>query len=527
MATIKHISSKSSDYSAAESYLIFQHDEFRNIPVLDDQGKKVLRKEFLIQTVECGDEDYAMACVRANKKFGVNDKVEDIKSHHYIISFDPRDSIDNGLTMEKAQMLGIEFCRKHFPGHPAIVATHPDGHNASGNIHVHIVINSLRIREVERLPFMEKPCDWQAGRKHRCTAAMLRYLRSEVMEMCTGAGLYQIDLLNGSQEKITEREYWAQQRGQRRLDHENAELVSEGQQPKATKYETDKAILRKQIRAAMEKSSSLEEFAAVLMQDYGITLHESRGRFSYLTADRTKAITSRKLGEDFSKEHVLAVLAENARRQPDSIAELLKKHDRKMQNFGKSETLGTIIDIQQKLAEGKGAGYARWASVHNVKQLARSLYEESVRGIRSHEQLAEYIESVQSSRDEALQKVQALDSQILDINTLAKHIAAYQQYRDTAQKAKSAKNPAEFRKVHRRELENYSEAVSYFRDKGITKLPSLATLQSERESLISLKSEAYQKYRDDSSELHTLRLVQKNMQSIFSNDEKKHGQEVR
>jgi hypothetical protein len=31
---------------------------------------------------------------------------------------------------------------------------------------------------------MDRPCDTQAGMKHRCTASALRYLRSEVMEMC-------------------------------------------------------------------------------------------------------------------------------------------------------------------------------------------------------------------------------------------------------------------------------------------------------------------------------------------------------
>ncbi|WP_157579728.1 relaxase/mobilization nuclease domain-containing protein, partial [Roseburia intestinalis] len=80
-------------------------------------------------------------------------KREDVKSHHYIISFDPRDGTDNGLTVDKAQSLGEEFCNEHFPGHQAIVCTHPDGHNHSGNIHVHIVINSLRIEAVPLLPY--------------------------------------------------------------------------------------------------------------------------------------------------------------------------------------------------------------------------------------------------------------------------------------------------------------------------------------------------------------------------------------
>ena len=58
-----------------------------------------------------------------------------------IISFDPRDAADNGLTVDRAQALGLAYCKEHFPGHQAIICTHPDGHNHSGNIHVHIVIN--------------------------------------------------------------------------------------------------------------------------------------------------------------------------------------------------------------------------------------------------------------------------------------------------------------------------------------------------------------------------------------------------
>ena len=107
-----------------------------------------------------------------------------------IISFDPRDAADNGLTLEKAQALGLQFCKENFPGHPAIVCSHPDGHNGAGNIHVHIVIGSVRVREIPRQPYMEKPCDWQEGMKHRCTAAMLRHLRVETMELCQEAGLF-------------------------------------------------------------------------------------------------------------------------------------------------------------------------------------------------------------------------------------------------------------------------------------------------------------------------------------------------
>ena len=127
MATLKHIASKNSDYSAIEAYLIYQHDAFTGKQLLDEQGRPMLRDSYILDTLECGDFSFATACLLANRKYNKNNHPDDIKSHQYIISFDPRDAADNGLTMEKAQALGLNFCKANFPGHPAIVCTHPDG----------------------------------------------------------------------------------------------------------------------------------------------------------------------------------------------------------------------------------------------------------------------------------------------------------------------------------------------------------------------------------------------------------------
>ena len=134
MATIKHLSSKNSNYAAAESYLTFQHNEYTGLPILDEKGRPKLRDSYLLDTLECGESSFAMACLIANRKYGKNGGREDVKTHHYIVSFDPKDAVENGLTMEKAQALGLQFCKENFPGHPAIVCTHPDGHNSAGNI---------------------------------------------------------------------------------------------------------------------------------------------------------------------------------------------------------------------------------------------------------------------------------------------------------------------------------------------------------------------------------------------------------
>ena len=195
MATLKHINSKNADYGAAEQYLLFEHDEFTMKPVLDETGRLIPREDYRLSTLNCGGEDFAVACMRANLRYEKNQRREDVKSHHYIISFDPRDGPDNGLTVDRAQALGEKFCAEHFPGHQALVCTHPDGHNHSGNIHVHIVINSLRIEEVPFLPYMDRPVDTKAGCKHRCTdlQRILKYLNTVYLKIQSAvyAGRYE------------------------------------------------------------------------------------------------------------------------------------------------------------------------------------------------------------------------------------------------------------------------------------------------------------------------------------------------
>ena len=59
LATFKHISSKNADYGAAEQYLTFEHDEFTMKPTLDENGRLMLREDYRIATLNCGDEDFA------------------------------------------------------------------------------------------------------------------------------------------------------------------------------------------------------------------------------------------------------------------------------------------------------------------------------------------------------------------------------------------------------------------------------------------------------------------------------------
>ena len=307
--------------------------------------------------------------------------------HYYIISFDPRDGVENGLTVDRAQTLGEQFCREHFAGHQAIICTHADGHNHSGNIHCHIVINSLRIADVPLLPYMDRPADTRAGCKHRCTEAAMNYFRAEVMEMCQHEGLHQIDLLGGSGERITEGEYWTRRRGQ-------VELSASG---KPTKFETDKEKLRQIIKKALEAATNYDEFAELLSQQ-GVTVKQSRGRLSYLTPDRSKPITARRLGDDFDLAAINAVFEQKTRQleqndeqgissHPSILARLQTAKTAKIDTY--HDSISRMVDVTPE----KGAGFEHWAKVFNLKQSAKSVAELERYGFDSLEELHSALKS--------------------------------------------------------------------------------------------------------------------------------------
>ena len=531
MATLKHINSKNADYGAAEQYLLFEHDEFTMKPVLDETGRLIPREDYRLSTLNCDGEDFAVACMRANLRYQKNQRREDVKSHHYIISFDPRDGPDNGLTVDRAQALGEQFCKEHFPGHQALVCTHPDGHYHSGNIHVHIVINSLRIEEVPFLPYMDRPADTKVGCKHRCTDAALRYFKSEVMEMCHREGLYQIDLLNGSKNRVTDREYWAQKKGQAALDKQNAPMIADSITPRQTKFETNKEKLRQTLRKALATAASFDEFSSLLLQE-GVTVKESRGRLSYLTPDRTKPITARKLGDDFDKAAVLALLTQNARRaaeQTKAIPEYpvaVKKPsqgEKTTKTTPADNTLQRMVDREAKRAEGKGVGYDRWAAKHNLKQMAATVTAYQQYGFSSPEELDEACSAAYAAMQESLAELKQVEKTLNGKKELQRQVLAYSKtrpVRDGLKQQKNAKAKAAYRQKYESDFIIADAAARYFRENGISKLPSYKALQAEIETLIQEKNSGYNDYRAKREEYRRLQTVKGNIDQILHRERK-------
>ena len=349
---------------------------------------------------------------------------------------------------------------------------------------------------------MQKPRDWLEGMKHSSTSQTMRHLRVEVMELCESAGLYQIDLLNGSKERVSEAEYWARRRGQQKLDLANAAFAAAGQPPQQKKFETVKDILRKQISSVLYRATSFEDFSDRLLQQYGIAVKESRGCLSYLPAGRTKFIRAKHLGDKFEKELVFAALKENAERK------------RAIQFM--PDRIGRLVDIQVKLKQGKGIGYERWAKKHNLKAMAQTLILLEEKGLTDETALNQRIAELETKYHDSLAVVKDLEGRMKANKELRYHVAAYTNTKNIAQQLKAAKRPAAFEEQHRAELTAYRTAVAYLKANNITKLASPKKLEAEYAQLASEKAKFYEQYKEAKEELFKLKTAKQNVCLLYT-----------
>jgi len=515
---------------------MFRHDELTQKPILDANGNRILREEFYLDGLNCDPLTFDKECEQLNKQYCKNQTYGEIKTHHYILSFDPKDGPECGLTGPKAQALGLEFARKYFPGHQALVCTHMDGHNESGNIHVHIVINSLRKLDVDRTDFMERPCDSRAGFKHHVTDRYFKTLLAGVMEMCRRERLHQVDLLSPAAEKIDDREYRAAQRGQEKLDEKNREIIADGMTPAKTKFQTQKQFLRDAITDTAGTAKSDLEFKRALREKYGIELKESRGRYSYLHPERSKFITGRALGADYEKEHLLALFEENARFASHEKAEsketaipdeaTLTEFDPAFDYAAHPEAilfirtdLRLVVDLQTNIKAQQSAAYARKVKLSNLKEMAKTVAYVQEHGYADREALSSALESVSGELAAARKTLRATEDRLRVVNEQIHYAGQYLANKSAQQGFLKSRNKKKYHEEHSAELALYDAVVKFFKEHNEGKVPSLKSLKAERDQLQmqrEAQTKTYHYFRDYQKELRT---VNANVDSILGKEQ--------
>lgn len=306
MAILKHISVKNRFYSSAVEYLTCQFDEYTNKPVLDEKGRIQERENYLIAGVNCDVDSFGAECIEVNHLYGKNNSVKDVKAHHYIISFEPNDPI----TMEQALEFGKQWLSVFAPGHQAVVAVHPDGHNGSQNMHVHMVINSVRKYVGKQSRWHDKPCEWKQGCKHKSTGEMMFHAKKWVMEKCIRLGFRQVDLLA---KKHTDN-YWVE----KRLMAQNAK--------DGVGVTSNRELIRDTIDKLLPFVDSFDQLVECLQFMYNWKIRVTDKTVTFSTPEMKKGIRGNKLGEGYGKaelvERIEKVVAErNAEKEARRIAE--------------------------------------------------------------------------------------------------------------------------------------------------------------------------------------------------------------
>ena len=527
MAILKHIASKNADYGETQRYLMFQYNEDTMKPILDENGRLIPREEYYLDGINCDPFTFDMECKELNAQYRKNQTFDEIKSHHYILSFDPKDTEESGLTGERAQQLGLEYARKNFPGHQALVCTHTDGHNQSGNIHVHIVINSLRKHDVELQDFMERPCDSRAGYKHHLTNDYLSYLKQDVMDLCHREQLHQVDLLSPAERKVTDREYHAQRRGQKKLDTLNREMTAGGITPRKTKFETQKDFLRNAIDEAAASARSLEEFQKQLLDNYHISLKISRGRFSYLHPERGKYITGRNLGTRYEKEYLLSVWEKNSKcplnlsPEPDTSdkqSAFANQNDLPAFVFIRSE-LRLVIDLQNCAKAQANSSYARKVRLSNLQQMAKTVAYIQEHGYDTEDDLKAAFDEAQAQTTEMRKTLRSTEKKLREVNEQIHYTGQYLANKSVYREFLTCKNKKKFRLEHQTEITLYETARKILKEHSEDgKLPSMKLLKAEKEKLAARKSSQYEAYRNLREYEKELHIIQTNIDTFLGKD---------
>ena len=512
MAILKHIPVRNSDYGAAQRYLLFEHDPVTQKPLYDENGHMIMRDGILQTALNCDAFSFDAECMELNHALGKNNSRRDVKAHHFIISFDPKDVTENGLTAERAQAIAVEFVERFFAGHQTLIVTHPDGHHHSGNMHCHIVFNSVRKNNISYQSFMDRETDCLAGYKYHQNPVLLRHQEYGLNEICAREHLNTVDFSVPADRKVTDREYQAKERGQEQLEEINKRVIAAGLHPRYTDYQTIKDEIRSAVDAAVQKAKTEEEFRRILLEQYHIEQKETRGVWSYIHPKRDKPIRARSLGRIYEKETVM-----NRILGIDDIDRSRPEYASLPKIFVIQSDLKLVTDIQNCVKAQQSRAYARKVEISNLQQMARSVAYLSTHKIGT-------VDNLRALRDEAEQEYKsARDAyredylKIKSINEEIHYLGQYLANKKVYLEFLNAPNKAAYRQTHQSQITAYEEAKTFLKTYySDTNLPTINDLKVQRTKLQRHQASLNSQQQSAYNRLKELRIVDTNITALLA-----------
>ena len=251
-----------------------------------------------------------------------------------------------------------------------------------------------------------------------------------------------------------------------------------------------------------EKPKDYEDFLQGLeQQGYEV----KRGKYTSVKGARQKRfIRFRTLGAGYSEDEIKAVLEGKAKHQP------YQKQPPKEQPFH------LLVDIQAKLSEGKGEGYARWAKCYNLKEMSKTLIFLQENKIGSIEEMQERVNAATARYHELGDSIKAAEQRMAEIAVLRAHIVNYAKTRPVYDAYRKAGYSKKFLEEHREQITLHKAAKAAFDEANLKKFPKVKELDAEYAALLSQKKAAYPAYRKARDKMQELKKAQKNVELFFT-----------
>ena len=408
---------------------------------------------------------YACSALTADEEFMLTKRQYDLvngrRQKSDVIAYQIRQSFRPGeITAEEANKVGYELAMRFTKGkHAFVVATHTDRQH----IHNHVIFNSTALDGTKKF------------RDFFFSALAVQRLSDLIC-----------------------------------LEHQLSviEIKPYRERQKRTLYppkESNRDRLCRVIDSVLdEKPKDYEDFLQKLeQQGYEV----KRGKYTSVKGARQKRfIRFRTLGTGYSEDEIKAVLEGKAKHQP------YQKKQAKEQPFQ------LLVDIQEKIAEGKSVGYKKWATKFNLKEMSKTLLFLQEQKIGSAEELRERAAAATERYHAMGDSIKAAETRLAEIAVLKTHIINYAKTRPAYDAYRKSGYSKKFLEAHREEITLHKAAKAAFDEAGMKKLPKVKELDAEYAELLIKKKAAYPDYRKARDEMQQLMKAQKNVELFFAED---------
>ena len=432
-----------------------------------DRKDEKTRNGELISSYQCSPESAAQEFEISHKLYyqltgRTQPKERDIIMYRIVQSLKPGE-----VSPEEANRIGYELAMKFTGGkHQFVVTTHID----KAHVHNHIEFCSVNL-----------DCDGKF-QNVKDSAMILRRLNDEI---CRAHGLSIIE--------------------------DPKESTMRPGEAAAVKYGTSfKEQLRQTIDRVLPESRDFEDFLS-RMRSEGYEVKQGK-YLAFRAPSQTRFTRSSRLGEAYT----LDALRERCGRQRAYTGEArVPVQTKKPGSRFAGRKVNLLIDIQAKIAAGKGPGYERWAKIFNLKEAAKTLNFLTDNNLTDYDELATKAEQAGAAFDASSRQIKKLEARMAEIAQLKTHIIRYAKTREVYAAYKKSRHKQEFLAAHAEEIAWHEEAKKAFDKLNGKPVPKVKQLTGEYEKLLEQKQAEYERFRDYRQKMIDYQTAKQNVDRIL------------